>query len=311
MLGTIIMNKLTSNDITFSIGMKVVLFVFSLISMHLSAQHCRLCDAVEKNNFKRVEKIVRNKLLERKNGDQINNGNAIYTTYNVVYDELVEWLVQKECVELAAWDKCQIKILPYPSYATIGAIFKTENKQMEMIFRIREGHSNKLKQRVNARERLYYLGMKEGNGFVRNQISICDLAKKPRATHDSLSHHNSREDVKAVEPYIQKFNDKIDYKKILGQYVNIGYNDTLLFKELGNPPVSVIMTRSSRDTETYGFPIVTEGKIKQIGHYSPWHIQIVGIQILPNGDLEVHFSGSYAFEEKATTKLTYRKIVTE
>lgn len=304
------MHKL-SNNMNTSIGMNVLLFMFALMSMNLSAQHCRLCGAVEKNNFKRVEKIVRNKLLERKNGDQINNGSTIYTTYNTVYDELVEWLMQKECVELAAWDKCQIKILPYPSYATVGAIFKTQNNQVEMTFHIRQGHANRLKQWFNARERLYYVGMREGNGFVRNQISICDLEKKARATNDSLSNHDSREDVNAIEPYIQKFNDTIDYKNLLGQYVCVGYNDTLLFKELGNPPVSVSMTRSARDTEIYGFSLVAEGKIKQIGHYSPWHVQIVGIQILQNGDLEAHFSGSYEFEEKATTKLTYRKIVTE
>jgi len=293
------------------IRMNLLPLMFVLISINLFAQNCHLCKAVEKGNFKRVEKIIKNKLIERKYGDQINNGNAIYTSYNNVYDDLVVWLTQKKCVDLAAWDKCQIKILPYPSYATIGVIFKTQNNEVEITFHIQEGHSSRLKYWLHARERLYYLSMEEVNGFVKKQISLCDLEKESLNSNDSLPIKDSLKSENMITPSIQKFNDTIDYTSILGKYVCVGNNDTILFKEQGNPAASVIMTRSSRMGEIYGFSIISAGKIKQIGHYSPWHIQLVGIRILQNGDIEANFSGSYSFEENAIVTLIYRKIGTE
>jgi len=293
----------------------LLLLIFVILSLDISAQKCNLCQAVEKDDFKKVEEIIREKILERKYGDEIKNGSTIYTSYNKVYDELVIWLLQKECVELAAWDKCQIKILPYPSYSSFGAIFKTQNKQTEMTFHIREGHSSRLRNSLNSRERLYYLSMKESDGFVNNQISLCNTERENLRENDSLTaNHLIKQD--SISPsIIQKFNDTIDYKNLLHQYVCIDYKDTLTFKESGKPAVVIRMTRSARNNdwneEIYSFLIVSEGKIKQIGSYSPWRIQIVGIQILQNGDLEAHFSGSYLFEENATTKLIYRKIINE
>ena len=288
--------------------MLLLLIMFVLFGAELFAQECDLCTAVNKDDFKRIEKIFKKKLLERKYGYLVTNENTTYTAYNNVYNNLVIWLMQKECVELAAWDKCQTKIQLYPSYATLGVIFKTQNKPVEVTFHVREGHPSIMKHRLNARERLYFLGMKNGDGFVENQISLCNKEKKT-VVIDSVSSKNKPKHKNAVPVTIQKFNGTIDYKSLLGQYFCVGYNDTIVLKEIGNPATSVIMERS--DIEEYWFPLVAEGKIKQIGVYSPWHIQIVGIRILQNGDLEAHFSGSYLFEDTSTLKLTYRKIISE
>jgi hypothetical protein len=276
------------------------------VSLNLNAQNNRLCNAVEKENFRQVEKMIRKEILQRKYGTEVKNGSATYTTYSSAYDDLVTQLMQNECVALTAWDKCQAKILPYPSFATIGVIFKTPNKAEEMIFHIREGHSSRLKQSVNSRERLYYLSMEKGNGFVQHQIELCE--NEPQMTNDTLP--PQKVEYKALSN-TQKFNDTLTYANLLGKYVCIGCNDTLTLKEAGNPAHSIIMTHTARNVEKYTFPIVSKGKIKQIGVYSPWHIQIVGVQILKNGDLEAHFAGSYSFDEAATIKLTYRKISNE
>ncbi|MDX1350629.1 MAG: hypothetical protein R3279_10300 [Putridiphycobacter sp.] len=290
--------------------MKNSLFIiFIFLNVNLFSADCQFCTAVEKENFKSVENIFRTKLLERKKGNQVNNGSTTYTTYNKVYDDLVLWLQQKECVELAAWDKCQEKILPYPSYATIGVILKTPNRSVEMIFHVREGHSNRLKQRYSKRERLYYLGMTEDSGFVRNQISLCQLEEKPSEVTNPILITDTLEQNNDMPFAAQKFNDTIDYKHLLGQYFCIGCQDTIVFEEFGHPATSVMMKRT--DIEVYSFPLFAEGKMKQIGVYSPWRIQIVGIRVLPNGDLEAYFSGSYLFEYEFTTKQTYRKIITD
>ena len=279
-------------------------------SSNLIAQNCKLCKAVEKNNMHQVEKIIRHRILAQKHGDEINNGSNTYTSYNKVYDELVNWLNQKECVQLAAWDKCQVKILPYPSYAAIGVVFNTPHADTEVVFHIRQGHTSRIKNWVNTRDRLYYLGMKKSEGFVKNQLALCEEKENRLIETHSVPISDSIRKVHASDPDILFALDTISYSDLLGKYVNIdNQEDTILFTEIGKPVDLIKMHRGPvKDGIQYAFRVVSNGKIENIGTYNPWRIDIVRIRVVENGELQVHYSCSYSFEDEAVKKHTYRKL---
>lgn len=152
--------------------------------------------------------------------------------------------------------------------------------------------------------------MHTADGFVSYQLSLCNQDTENLLHHDeSIIPQDTLVASQYIPPSNQKFNENLDYSNLLGKYACLGCNDTILIEAFGMPVHLIMLKRN--ELESYAFPVVAEGEIGQIGVYSPWRIQIVGIKILQNGDLEAHYSGSYSFEEEATLQYTYRKILSE
>lgn len=165
--------------------MKSFLFTLTLLlcaSLVKPQNNQGFCRAVEKGNFLKVERVFRNQVHHRRHGKVYDNGsgsgNQITHQYNL--DTLTLWLKNMECVEDATWDKCQIKILIYPGWSTIGAKFKTRAGVVEKCFVIQEGTTGSIRlfgwrpHLFKAKNKMVYKKIIDCEGFIQLQRKNCN-----------------------------------------------------------------------------------------------------------------------------------------
>ncbi|MCE3296694.1 MAG: hypothetical protein K0R65_2408 [Crocinitomicaceae bacterium] len=141
------------------------LFIFpAALSQEMSP---KLNKAIAKDNFRKVERIIKCQIKKNKKGVIPGNGEEI--THAETFDWLVSWLKKHPNVEDAAWDKCAVKIMIYPGTSILGALFKTENGTREMCFHVQVGKLGK----GNDKHVLVYKDMEKCGGFVKQQKENC------------------------------------------------------------------------------------------------------------------------------------------
>jgi hypothetical protein len=94
------------------------------------------------------------------------------------YDSIVANLERRACVAAAAWDKCAMKILPYPSYSTIGVRYVSPLGEYGYI--IQEGTMGRVRilggwsvRLAPPRNRCVYKRRTTCAGFVETQKNLC------------------------------------------------------------------------------------------------------------------------------------------
>lgn len=282
----------------------ILLVALVLLSAPANAQESELCKAVDKGDFKKVAKIVEREAAKYKKGHSVNNGSATYTTFDVALDSLTIWLGKFDCVAQVIWDKCQDKLDKIPYDFNIGVIFKANNVSIEKVFTLQVRTSRQ------AGDRLYYLGMKEQTGFVREQYLLCSKSDKGAF---NASETGSRQN-KHQPIILNDYTDSINYNSLLGNYICIDSNiiDTIRFEKVKE--YGVKMTRNPKAAgnnvlnEEYSFKIIAPNIIDHIGTYSPWRIQVARIKVTGTDILEIAYSNAYNFPENATVILKYKRL---
>lgn len=139
----------------------------------------KLCKAVSKGNFNKVERIVKrhvNGLPESKESDSVNPTN-LSMDQNI--DSLKRWFKIMDCVDDAFDDKCQNKIAIYPGWSIIGVKFKTASGLVEMCFSIQKGTTGTIKifgwkpKVARMKNKLVFKKMYDCVGFVEEQKRNC------------------------------------------------------------------------------------------------------------------------------------------
>jgi hypothetical protein len=104
--------------------MRISLFLVLLLSNSFcfSNNEQALCKAVEKQNWKKVFKLIAREV----NGTKLANG-----SYNIVFDSLISNFKSYDCIVDAEWSKCGAKILIYPGQETLAFQFNTSNGIVE------------------------------------------------------------------------------------------------------------------------------------------------------------------------------------
>ncbi|KAF0198470.1 MAG: hypothetical protein FD166_1111 [Bacteroidetes bacterium] len=169
---------------------KLLLFLLSFLflSQVQSQDRCALCKAVEKENFRKVERLIRKEVRKRKQGISFYNGpgSGMQITHLPNLDTITLWLKSKPCVEDAAWDKCQKKPAIYPGWASIGAKFKTSSGIREKCFLIQKGTLGSLyifgwrPHIFKMKNKLIYRKMYDCEGFIENEKKNCQEINQHR-----------------------------------------------------------------------------------------------------------------------------------
>ncbi len=169
---------------------KLLLFLLSFLFLNLaqSQDRCTLCKAAEKENFGKVERIIRKEVKKRKHGISFYNGpgSGMQITHVPNLDTITLWLKSKPCVEDAAWDKCQMKEALYPGWSSIGIKFKTASGIKEKCFLIQEGSTGTLNifgwrpHIFKTKNKLIYRKMYDCEGFIENQKKNCQEINQNR-----------------------------------------------------------------------------------------------------------------------------------
>ncbi|MBL7705510.1 MAG: hypothetical protein JNM21_08155 [Taibaiella sp.] len=274
-----------------------------LLSAPANAQERELCKAADKGDFKKVEKIIEREAAKYKKGRSVNNGSATYTTFDLALDSLISWLGKFGCVEQVIWDKCQDKPDKIPYNFSIGVIFKANNVSIEKVFTLQVRTSR------HTGDRLYYLGMKEQTGFVREQYLLCSKSDKSALNASATGSSQDKHQPTTLNYYT----DSINYNSLLGNYICIDKNiiDTIRFKKVEE--YGIKMTRSPKAgnnvlNEAYSFKIIAPNIIDHIGTYSPWRIQVAKIKVTGTDILEIAYSNAYTFPDNSTVTLKYKKL---
>ena len=170
--------------------MKYFLTILFAVLFFLSAypqNELKFCKAVEKDNFRKVERIFKREVNKIKSGFQYDNGpgSGIQTTHQYTFDTLTAWLKNMPCIEDAYWDKCEIKIAIYPGWTNIGAKFKSPSGVKEKCFSIQMGTTGTVNifgwkpKLCKEKNSLVYKKMFDNAGFIDRQKQNCaELIKK-------------------------------------------------------------------------------------------------------------------------------------
>ncbi len=170
--------------------MKYFLTILFAVLFFLSAyaqNELKFCKAVEKENFRKVERLFKREIKKRKSGLQNDNGkgSGIQVNHQYTFDTLTLWLKKMPCIEDAFWDKCEIKIAIYPGWTVIGAKFKTTSGIKEKCFTIQIGTTGTVNifgwkpKLCKAKNSLVYKKMADCSGFIAKQKQNCaELIKK-------------------------------------------------------------------------------------------------------------------------------------
>ncbi len=154
-----------------------------IVSNYCFAQNAKqFCNAVEKSNFNKVERIVHRLIKKNKTGQTYYNGPGSGYQINLTpcYDTMVHWLKQQPCVADAFWDKCQMKLLSYPGHSSVGVRFKSDTGFVEKCFLIQEGTTGQVNlfgwrpKLFKSKMKLVYKKMFDCNGFVESQKKMCE-----------------------------------------------------------------------------------------------------------------------------------------
>lgn len=293
------------------------LMLVALPGLPALAQEPRpLCDAVNQGRFSRVEKIIRKEMLKHRYGNtNPRQSNASYPSYNEAFDSIASWLNRHECVIATTWDKCQAKILLYPGYHVVGAVFKAPQGPVEKIFVLREGKIRSINRwlgwlhHFKTRERFYYIAMKDDTGFVARQLALCE---EERLRYSSIVAHPDSANVSSESLHTAtdsgNMESSIPYQSVLGTFVSVGaaeVNDTLTFIWKENYR-AVVMTHTTEKGAMYWFRSSAENTMTDIGSYSPWHIQVAKVEIVSPESVMIYFNNSYDFRDAHS--VMYQKI---
>lgn len=167
--------------------MKRVIISFILLSFFIYSASgndgAKLCKAVSKGKFNKVERIVKrhvNGLPESKESD---SGNPAYRSMEQNIDSLKKWFKSMDCVEDAFDDKCQNKIAIYPGWSIVGVIFKTDAGLAEKCFSIQKGTTGTInilgwRPKISrTKNKLVYKIMYNCPGFIDEQKKNCVKSK--------------------------------------------------------------------------------------------------------------------------------------
>lgn len=148
----------------------VLISGFLLLSNAIGQEMNRkLNKAIEKDNFRKVERIVKSEIKKHRKGVQSHTDDGEHISHAETFDWLAAWLKMHPNVEDAAWDKCAVKILIYPGSSTLGALFKTRHGSREMCFHVQVGKLG----RGNDKHVLVYKKMESCGGFLKEQKQNC------------------------------------------------------------------------------------------------------------------------------------------
>lgn len=149
----------------------IVLISSVLLLSHSFGQEMshKLNKAIEKDNFRKVERIVKCQIKKHKKGVASETDKGKQISHSETFDWLVAWLKIHPNVEDAAWDRCAVKTLVYPGSSTIGAVFQTRNGDREMCFHVQVGKLG----RWNDKHVLAYKKMESCGGFLKTQKQNC------------------------------------------------------------------------------------------------------------------------------------------
>lgn len=167
-------------------ALKIILLLFTLLDFgSIDAQsEKRFCKAVDKENFHRVARFVKQQLKQHRYATEYANPEvvtfqAILTTYTPNIDSIAAWLRNFHCVADVSWDKCMAKAAIYPGHSTIGVKFKTRNGEIEKCFLLQEGTTGRVNifgwhlKLSKSKTKLVYKRMYDCSGFIEMQKKNC------------------------------------------------------------------------------------------------------------------------------------------
>lgn len=111
-----------------------------------------LNSAVENQNWKKVYKIVSNRIT----GTKLKKGQ-----YVAVFDSLISDFKKEDCVLDADWTRCGAKILIYPGQETISIKFKTPDGEVEKSFQLQTSKYQTHKRFLGLRIRIPTIDKKQ------------------------------------------------------------------------------------------------------------------------------------------------------
>lgn len=138
---------------------------------------------------------------------------------------------------------------------------------------------------------------KENNLYHSNYID--QLPEIPAVENDT---YLGAENNSLSQPTDEEIISSIPYKNLLGTYVNadkLYYKDTITIQHLEK--YGVVNLHRKFEGATYGFITIDEERIRDIGSYSPWRIQIAKIKILSADSINVMYNTSFNFDKAIST----------
>ena len=149
--------------------------------MTLAQSNTKFCKAIEKEHFKKIERLLKQQVRHHKNGQRYYNGagSGYQTNFTPALDSLTNWFKNQSCVIDAYWDRCENKIAIYPGWSVIGAKFKTKKGIVEKCYSIQLGTTGKINlfgwrpQLFKTKNKLVYKKSYDCNGFIKQQKLNC------------------------------------------------------------------------------------------------------------------------------------------
>lgn len=139
----------------------------------------RLCKAIEKGKFGKVERIVKRQIKSLPEFKESDASGKINLSMEENVENLTLWFKNMNCVEDAFEDKCQNKIAIYPGWSIIGVKFKTSSGIEEKCFSIQKGTTGTINifgwhpKVSRMKNKLVYKKMYNCPGFVEEQKRNC------------------------------------------------------------------------------------------------------------------------------------------
>jgi hypothetical protein len=155
------------------------LLLLFFIDSTSGSDSAKLCKAVSKGNFNKVERIVKRHVNGLPESKESESGVPTYLSMDQNIDSLRMWFKRMECVDDAFYDKCQNKISIYPGWSIIGVKFKTNSGLEEKCFSIQKGTTGtinifgwKLKV-ARMKSKLVFKKLYDCTGFIEEQKQNC------------------------------------------------------------------------------------------------------------------------------------------
>ena len=159
----------------------IVLLLGFTFQISLAQTNNTFCKAVAKENFNKIERLVKKQVRHHKKGQRYYNGtgSGYQTNFTLSFDSITTWFKSQNCIDDAYWDKCQNKIAIYPSWSIIGVKFRTKNRTVEKCFSIQQGTTGKINffgwkpTLFKMKNRLVYRKSYDCKGFIALQKLNC------------------------------------------------------------------------------------------------------------------------------------------
>ena len=167
-------------EITFK---KIILSLLLGYSFQMAwAQSPTKCSkAIEKENFKKVERLLQQQVRHHKNGQRYYNGagSGYQTNFTPALDSITNWFKNQSGVVDTYWDKCQQKEAIYPGWSVIGVKFKTKKGIVEKCYSIQQGTTGNVNllgwkpKLFKTKNKLVYKKSYDCKGFIELQKLNC------------------------------------------------------------------------------------------------------------------------------------------